>query len=95
MLAQTVRITDNFSFKESRIQEVEEETVVRTCTSFIGLIGALSIFLVAQVIVLMAWSYLWHKKRATKQVASNMPTAADIYFATTSSRSSCSSYLPN
>ncbi|XP_045618140.1 uncharacterized protein [Procambarus clarkii] len=90
MVAQSVRITDKFEFFANQKQEVEIESAEGSCSSFTGVVVACALFLAAQLVLLMAWSYLWHKKRATKQIDPNPPS---LYFGTTSSRTSSTSYL--
>ncbi|XP_068220289.1 uncharacterized protein [Palaemon carinicauda] len=92
MVAQSVRITDKFQFASATQQEVEVEAAEGTCSSFTGVVVAIALFLLAQLVLLMAWSYLWHKKRATKQID---PAPPSHYFGTTSSRTSSTTYLAN
>ncbi|XP_037790105.1 LOW QUALITY PROTEIN: uncharacterized protein LOC119585560 [Penaeus monodon] len=91
MVVQSVRIKDKFQFSGTRQEEVEVDLAQETCSSFTGVVVACALFLAAQVVLLMAWSYLWHKKRATKQIDPNPPPS--LYFGTTSSRTSSTSYL--
>lgn len=92
MVAQSVRITDKFQFASARQEEVDVEAAQGSCSSFTGIVVACALFLFAQLVLLMAWSYLWHKKRATKQIDPNPPSH---YFGTTSSRTSSTTYLAN
>lgn len=95
MLAQSVRITDKFEF--SARQEEDVQVAIETegsCSTFTGVVVACALFLAAQLVLLMAWSYLWHKKRASKQIDPNPPPHS-LYFGTASSRSSSTSYLTN
>ncbi|XP_050723631.1 uncharacterized protein LOC127002106 [Eriocheir sinensis] len=93
LVAQSVRITDKFEFTAQQRQDEESEVLMAaqgTCSSFTGVVVAGALFLAAQLVMLMAWSYMWHKKRATKQID---PTPPTLYFGTTSSRTSSTSYL--
>ncbi|XP_071515914.1 uncharacterized protein [Panulirus ornatus] len=90
MLAQSVRITDKFAFAATQKEEVEVEVAQGSCSSFTSVVVACALFLAAQLVLLMAWSYLWHKKRATKQID---PTPPSLYFGAPSSRASSTSYL--
>lgn len=93
LLAQSVRIIDKFEFSaQERLDEESDVTVTAqgSCSSFTGVVIAGALFLAAQLVMLMAWSYMWHKKRATKQID---PTPPNVYFGTTSSRTSSTSYL--
>lgn len=92
MVAQSVRITDKFQFASSRQEEVDVDIAQGSCSSFTGVVVACALFLVAQLVLLMAWSYLWHKKKASKQIDPNPPSH---YFGTTSSRTSSTTYLAN
>ncbi|XP_064113013.1 uncharacterized protein LOC135219835 [Macrobrachium nipponense] len=92
MVAQSVHITDKFQFASAMQEEVEVEAAEGSCSSFTGVVVAIALFLLAQLVLLMAWSYLWHKKRATKQID---PSPPPHYFGTTSSRTSSTTYLSN
>lgn len=90
MLAQSVRITDKFAFAATQKEEVDVEVAQGSCSTFTGVVVACALFLAAQLVLLMAWSYLWHKKRASKQID---PTPPSLYFGVPSSRASSTSYL--
>ncbi|KAK7083736.1 hypothetical protein SK128_028383 [Halocaridina rubra] len=92
VLAQSVRITDKFQFAKAHQDDVDVDAAQGNCSSFTGVVVASALFLVAQLVLLMAWSYLWHKKRATKEID---PTPPSHYFGTTSSRTSATTYLSN
>lgn len=93
MVAQSIHITDKFQFSAKQQEaEVGVEVAQSSCSSFTGVVVACALFLAAQLVLLMAWSYLWHKKRATKQIDPNPPPSS-LYFGTTSSRASSTSYL--
>jgi hypothetical protein len=38
------------------------------CVNMVGLVVACSLFLVAQLVVIVAWTYVWQKKRRAKQM---------------------------
>ncbi|RXG54144.1 hypothetical protein Avbf_05420 [Armadillidium vulgare] len=97
LVARSVRITDNFSFKDLKLTDAVEKEVVEledTCVSFVSVIICAILFLVSQVVILMVWSYLWHKKRATKQippVTGNLPE--ELIYGTLSSRHTSTSRM--
>ncbi|KAK3864370.1 hypothetical protein Pcinc_029941 [Petrolisthes cinctipes] len=95
MLAQSVRITDKFEF--SARQEEDVQVAIESegsCSTFTGVVVACALFLAAQLVLLMAWSYLWHKKRATKQIDPNPPHPS-VYFGGPPSLAPSTSYLTN
>ncbi|CAL4123343.1 unnamed protein product, partial [Meganyctiphanes norvegica] len=81
-VAQSVLITDKFQFSAIEKEDIEQELVLEgSCSSsFTSVVIACSLFLVAQLVLLMAWSYLWHKKRATKQIEPSLSQPSSLYF---------------
>lgn len=77
VVVQTIHITDKFEFdRESRTLDdvldtrttyVEtDSSSSSTCLNIAGLVVASSLFLMAQLVVLLAWAYVWHKRMRNK-----------------------------
>lgn len=74
MLAQSVRITDKFVFEEEPSQEEGRAMIYQDCqSSFTAVVVAGALFLLAQVVILIVWSYQGHKKRAGKHLPPHFP----------------------
>ncbi|GIX71751.1 uncharacterized protein CEXT_611361 [Caerostris extrusa] len=81
VVVQTIHITDKFGFdRESRkmsnsldendtFGSTNEEVVSNsTCLNMAGLVISCSLFLVAQLAVLLAWAIVWHRRTKAKPV---------------------------
>ncbi|KAF8763871.1 hypothetical protein HNY73_022006 [Argiope bruennichi] len=78
VVVQTIHITDKFGFdRESRRMDnyldehdkfSRDETVSSnpTCLNMAGLVISCSLFLVAQLVVLLAWAFVWHRRMKGK-----------------------------
>ncbi|GFV47419.1 uncharacterized protein TNCV_4830751 [Trichonephila clavipes] len=79
VVVQTIHITDKFGFdRESRkmdnsLEEQDpfanrENEIVSnpTCLNMAGLVISCSLFLVAQLVVLLGWAFFWHRRTKTK-----------------------------
>ncbi|MPC39770.1 hypothetical protein E2C01_033319 [Portunus trituberculatus] len=94
LVVQSVHITDKFEFSAKQRKENEVSVEAQgSCSSFTGVVVAGALFLAAQLVMLMAWSYLWHKKRATKQIDPTPPTPSLYHMGSSASRASSTSYL--
>ncbi|KAK8399758.1 hypothetical protein O3P69_003649 [Scylla paramamosain] len=93
LVVQSVHITDKFEFPAEQRQENVSVEAQGSCSSFTGVVVAGALFLAAQLVMLMAWSYLWHKKRATKQIDPTPPTPSLYHMGSSASRASSTSYL--
>ncbi|XP_076063382.1 uncharacterized protein LOC143038253 [Oratosquilla oratoria] len=70
-----LHMTDNFKFARSQSEEIERDVASSSeCTSFLGIVITCAIFIMTQLILLLAWSYLWHKKRASKEIDPRLPS---------------------
>jgi len=75
MLAQSIKITDKFIFSDAQTSDINKKLVQEECaTSFTAVIIAGALFLIAQVVVLMIWSYQWHAKKARKELMPHYPS---------------------
>ncbi|XP_055949587.1 uncharacterized protein LOC129983909 [Argiope bruennichi] len=74
VVVQTIQITDKFGFekqdkmahKRGRDDISEELKKESTCVNLVGLIVASSMFLVAQLLLILAWAILWQRRRRSK-----------------------------
>ncbi|GFY47512.1 uncharacterized protein TNIN_237211 [Trichonephila inaurata madagascariensis] len=79
VVVQTIHITDKFGFdRESRKMDnsLEEQDPFAnrgdeivsnpTCLNMAGLVISCSLFLVAQLVVLLGWAFFWHRRTKTK-----------------------------
>ncbi|GBL96313.1 hypothetical protein AVEN_238679-1 [Araneus ventricosus] len=78
VVVQTIHITDKFGFdRESRRMDnfldehdkfSRDEAVSSspTCLNMAGLVISCSLFLVAQLVVLLAWAFVWHRRTKCK-----------------------------
>lgn len=77
VVVQTIHITDKFGFDRESRKLTNRDDAPRTyvesdvnssstCLNIAGLVIASSLFLVAQLIVLLAWAFVWHKRMRTK-----------------------------
>ncbi|GFS76335.1 uncharacterized protein NPIL_544111 [Nephila pilipes] len=78
VVVQTIHITDKFGFdRESRRMDNsldENDTFPNrgevvsnsTCLNMAGLVISCSLFLVAQLVVLLGWAFFWHRRTKTK-----------------------------
>ncbi|KAF2364740.1 PAN/Apple domain [Trinorchestia longiramus] len=98
MVAQSIHITDKFLFNDEDESEVEKLLSTAECdTSYTGIIIACALFLLAQLVILLVWSYQWHRKRATKEIIPHYPPVIRNYprsrHSGSSSMSSSTAYL--
>ncbi|KAG8201943.1 hypothetical protein JTE90_027419 [Oedothorax gibbosus] len=77
VVVQTIHITDKFGFdRQGRRtddghssnygEEGSSETSGSTCMNLAGLVISCSLFLVAQLAVLLAWAFVWHRKTCSR-----------------------------
>ncbi|GFT62934.1 uncharacterized protein NPIL_557171 [Nephila pilipes] len=74
VVVQTIQITDKFGFekqdklaqKRGRDDITEELKKESTCVNLVGLIVASSMFLVAQLLLILAWAILWQRRKRSK-----------------------------
>ncbi|KFM57153.1 hypothetical protein X975_21511, partial [Stegodyphus mimosarum] len=102
VVVQTIHITDKFGFerKGRRIDNLDEEsngyddrgemgTSNQTCLNMAGLVMACSLFLVAQVIVLLAWGIVWHKRTRSKSPRKDTSRSIDMIYNNRRDESPC------
>ncbi|KAG8193928.1 hypothetical protein JTE90_011481 [Oedothorax gibbosus] len=69
VVVQSIQITDKFGFqKQDRMAEHDRDHVKDTlpkegCVNLVGLVVASSMFLVAQLLLIMAWAILWQRRK--------------------------------
>ncbi|XP_054707405.1 uncharacterized protein LOC129217167 isoform X2 [Uloborus diversus] len=92
VVVQTIHITDKFGFdRESRRMDYgndfrsynelgEASSTSATCLNTTGLIAACTLFLIAQLIVLLAWAFIWHKKLRAKSIRKESSRSIDMIY---------------
>ncbi|XP_042903119.1 uncharacterized protein [Parasteatoda tepidariorum] len=93
VVVQTIQITDKFGFQKEdklphrrgRDENSEEIKKDSNCVNLVGLIVASSMFLVAQLLLILAWAIMWQRRRKNKMDNDS----------TTSTRSFASQYFMN
>lgn len=58
--------TTNTNADESDSEMVMQEDVSGMCINMMGLVLACSLFLVAQLVIIVAWTAVWHRRRRSK-----------------------------
>ncbi|EEC00548.1 conserved hypothetical protein, partial [Ixodes scapularis] len=94
VVVQTIHITDKFGFARSQrrnddnsidgtLKQDTSELLMSTdgsgCVNVIGLIVACSLFLMAQVVLLLVWGCVWQRRRKTKLEESVTPSIDILY----------------
>ncbi|XP_064477440.1 uncharacterized protein LOC135391215 [Ornithodoros turicata] len=92
VVVQTIKITDKFGFSSARRAEdsndvdgsTKHDTMMMDtdsagCMNIIGLIVACSLFLMAQVVLLLVWGCVWQRRRRNKLQESSMPSVDILY----------------
>lgn len=92
MVVQTIHITDKFGFARGLRRDDDggvddsskQGTVLMSsdgsgCINVIGLIVACSMFLMAQVVLLLVWGCVWQRRRRNKLEDSGTPSIDILY----------------
>ncbi|KAG0445088.1 hypothetical protein HPB47_023912, partial [Ixodes persulcatus] len=100
VVVQTIHITDKFGFARSQRRNddnsidgtLKQDTMLMStdgsgCVNVIGLIVACSLFLMAQVVLLLVWGCVWQRRRKTKLEESVTPSI-DILYSSSRQRNS-------
>ncbi|KAK3866005.1 hypothetical protein Pcinc_028429 [Petrolisthes cinctipes] len=75
LVVQSIKISDKFGFRASQTQSKDsvkkmnkeiDEDVSGVCINMVGLVLACSVFLVAQLVIIVAWTAVWHRRRRSK-----------------------------
>ncbi|XP_054931175.2 uncharacterized protein [Dermacentor andersoni] len=91
VVVQTIHITDKFGFARSQQRDGEngadgssKDTMMlptdgSSCINVVGLIVACSMFLMAQVVLLLVWGCVWQRRRRNKLDEYNTPSIDILY----------------
>ncbi|KAH6941475.1 hypothetical protein HPB50_018996 [Hyalomma asiaticum] len=88
VVVQTIHITDKFGFagsqrKDGRNGSSKQDTMMSTdgsaCINVLGLVVACSMFLMAQVVLVLVWGCIWQRRRRNKLDEYNTPSMDILY----------------